>query len=66
MKDLWHHLAPFAGTFHYFAALIAGAGAVGVRKYLQRVKENRAAMWPSANGEVQIRNGEEVAIRNLG
>lgn len=53
MKDLWHHLAPFAGTFHYFVALIAGAVAVGVRKYLQRVKENQAAMWPSADGEVQ-------------
>ncbi len=53
MKDLWHHLAPFAGTFHYFFAAIIGAGAGAVRKYVQRVRENRAAMWPSADGQVQ-------------
>lgn len=53
MKDLWHHLAPWAGTFHSFIAVIAGAVVVAVRKYLQRMKENRAAMWPSADGEVQ-------------
>jgi len=28
MKDLWHHLAPFAGTFHYFIAAIIGAAIV--------------------------------------
>jgi hypothetical protein len=53
MKDLWHHLAPFAGTFHYFIAAIIGAAAVAVRKYIQRIRENRAAMWPSADGQVQ-------------
>ena len=53
MKDLWHHLAPFAGTFHYFIAAITGAGAVAIRKYLQRIRENKAAMWPSADGQVQ-------------
>ena len=53
MKDLWHHLAPIAGTFHYFFAFIIGAAAVAIRKYMQRVRENRAAMWPSADGQVQ-------------
>jgi hypothetical protein len=53
MKDLWHHLAPIAGTFHYFIAAIIGAGAVAIRKYMQRVRENKAAMWPSADGQVQ-------------
>jgi hypothetical protein len=53
MKDLWHHLAPLAGTFHYFIAAIVGAVAVAVRKYIQRIRENRAAMWPSADGQVQ-------------
>jgi hypothetical protein len=53
MKDLWHHLAPIAGTFHYFIAAIIGGGAVAIRKYLQRVRENKAAMWPSADGQVQ-------------
>jgi uncharacterized protein DUF3592 len=53
MKDLWHHLAPLAGSFHYFFAFIIGAAAVAVRKYAQRIRENRAAMWPSADGQVQ-------------
>lgn len=53
MKDLWHHLAPLAGTFHYFIAAIAGAAVVAIRKYVQRIRENRAAMWPSADGQVQ-------------
>ncbi len=53
MKDLWHHLAPLAGTLHSLIAVVAGAVAVAVRKYLQRLKENQAAMWPSADGEVQ-------------
>ena len=30
-----------------------GAIIVGVRKYLQRVRENHAAMWPRADGQVQ-------------
>jgi hypothetical protein len=53
MKDLWHQLAPIAGTFHYFIAAIIGAGAVAIRKYTQRARENKAAMWPSADGQVQ-------------
>jgi hypothetical protein len=53
MKDLWHHLAPFAGTFHYFIAAIIGAAAVAIRNYVQRLRENRAAMWPGADGQVQ-------------
>jgi hypothetical protein len=53
MKDLWHHLAPLAGTFHYFIAFIVGAIVVAVRKYIHKVRENRAAMWPRADGMVQ-------------
>jgi hypothetical protein len=53
MHDLWHHLAPLAGAFHSFIALILGAFIVAVRKYMQRVRENQAAMWPSADGQVQ-------------
>jgi len=53
MTDFWHHLAPFAGAFHSLIAIIVGAIIVGVRKYLQRVRENHAAMWPSADGQVQ-------------
>jgi hypothetical protein len=53
MKDLWHHLVPLAGAFHYFIAAAIGAFAVAIRKYVQRIRENRAAMWPSADGQVQ-------------
>jgi hypothetical protein len=53
MRDLWHHLAPLAGAFHSLIAIAAGAIIVGVRKYLQRMRENQAAMWPSADGQVQ-------------
>lgn len=53
MKDLLHHLAPFAGAFHSLIAVAAGAAVVLVRSWWQRSRENRAAMWPSATGEVQ-------------
>jgi hypothetical protein len=53
MKDLLHHLAPLAGAFHSLFAVAAGALVVFFRKWWQRVRENRAAMWPSAPGEVQ-------------
>ena len=53
MKDLWHHLAPLVGAFHYFIAFIVGGIVVAVRKYLHKLRENRAAMWPSADGMVQ-------------
>ncbi|HEX3661016.1 MAG TPA: DUF3592 domain-containing protein [Acidobacteriaceae bacterium] len=53
LKEILRHLAPFAGAFHSLIALAAGAGAVLLRNWWQRVRENRAAMWPSAPGEVQ-------------
>jgi hypothetical protein len=53
MKDWWRQLAPFAGTFHYIVPLAIGGGIVAFRRYVQRFRENRAAMWPSASGEVQ-------------
>ena len=53
MKDLLHHLAPFAGAFHSLIAVAAGAAVVLFRNWWQRVREKRAAMWPSAPGEVQ-------------
>ena len=53
MKDLWRHLAPFAGAFHPLIALAAGAAVVLVRNWTQRLRERRAAMWPSATAEIQ-------------
>jgi hypothetical protein len=52
IDHIWHQIAPFAGAFHSLIAIAIGAIAVGVRKYLQRMRENEAAMWPSADGEV--------------
>jgi hypothetical protein len=53
MKDLWHHWAPLVNAFHYLIVFVIGGAAVGIRKYIQRMRENRAAMWPSADGQVQ-------------
>lgn len=53
MKELLHHFGDFAPLFQHFGVIVAGAGAVLVRKYIQRMRENRAAMWPSADGQVQ-------------
>lgn len=49
LPDWWHILAPF----HSFIAIGAGAAAVGISKWRQKLRENRAAMWPSADAEVQ-------------
>jgi hypothetical protein len=68
MKDLLHHLAPFAGAFHSLIAVAAGAAVVLFRNGWQRMRENRAAMWPSAAGEVQsaevkrTQNGSFVVV----
>jgi len=56
MKDLLHHLMPFAGAFHSLIAVAAAAAAVFFRNSWQRIRERRAAMWPSATGEVQSAN----------
>jgi hypothetical protein len=52
-RDLLHHFGILAGAFQHFGVLIFGAIALMIRKYVQRVRENRAAMWPSADGLVQ-------------
>lgn len=53
MKDWLHHLGPLAAFLQHFFPLVIGAVALAVRKYIQRVRENRAAMWPRADGQVQ-------------
>ena len=53
MKEFLHYFRTFAPFFQHFYALIIGATVLAVRKYMQRVRENRAAMWPSADGQVQ-------------
>ena len=53
LRDLLHHFGLLAGAFQHFGVLIFGALALAIRKYVQRVRESRAAMWPSADGMVQ-------------
>jgi len=53
LKHLWQHVLELGGAFHYLIAFVAGGAVVAVRKYLQRLRENRAAAWPSADGQVQ-------------
>lgn len=46
----WRHLGPLYSLFHsVLPLLIGGGGVAGVQKLRQR----RAAGWPSADGEVQ-------------
>lgn len=48
--DWWRHLGSLYSLFHTFLPLLIGGGGVaGVQKLRQR----RAAGWPSADGEVQ-------------
>lgn len=48
-----HELWRFVGPFQHLFYLAFGAVAIFLRRYWQRVRENRAAGWPSANGEIQ-------------
>lgn len=56
LRDLLHHLGILAAAFQHFGVLVAGGIALAIRKYVQRLRENRAAMWPSADGVVQTAN----------
>ena len=49
----WHELWRFASPFQHFFYVAFGAAAIFLRRYWQRIRENRASGWPSANGEVQ-------------
>lgn len=52
----WRHLGSLYSLFHSFLPLLIGGGGVaGVQKLRQR----RAAGWPSADGEVQHANVEK-------
>lgn len=49
----WHYYWRFLGEFHLLVPVALGGGGVAVHKYLQKARESRAAMWPSASAEVQ-------------
>jgi len=61
----WHWLAPFSGTFHTLLPYLVGGGALGSQPLLQKLRQRRAAAWPSADGAIQSvkvsqRNGRTV------
>ena len=51
--DFWHHFLALSGMFHSLFAFLIGGVLVALRKFWQRVRENGATAWPSADGQVQ-------------
>ena len=49
----WSQLWRYLGPFQHFIYLAAGGGAIAFSRYWQKIRENRAAGWPSADGVVQ-------------
>lgn len=67
----WHWLdwlAPLYHLFHgYLPLLFGGGGAIGGQTLWQKLRQRRAAAWPSADGEVQSvtvkhKNGYTVVL----
>lgn len=65
---LWNLVLSFWHIFHGFLPyLIGGGGAAGGQTLWQKLRQRRAAAWPSADGEVQhaevkAHNGYTVQI----
>jgi hypothetical protein len=62
--DFWRYIAPFQHFFYLFF----GAIAILLRRYWQKIREARAAGWPSADGVVQAatvrrQNGNSVEVQ---
>ena len=49
----WHYYWRFLSEFHFLVPVAVGGGGVAIHKYLQKAREGRAAMWPSAEAVVQ-------------
>lgn len=67
----WHWLDWLAPLWHllhgYFPLIFGGGGAIGGQTLWQKLRQRRAAAWPSADGEVQSatvkrKNGYTVAV----
>jgi hypothetical protein len=64
----WHELWRLVGPFQHFFYIAFGAIAIVFRRYWQKVRENRAAGWPSADGVIQsatvrTHNGSWVEVQ---
>jgi hypothetical protein len=49
----WHDILRLLGPFQHFFYIAAGAIAVAGHRYWQKIRENRATGWPSADGVIQ-------------
>jgi len=63
--DWWRHLGSLYSVFHSFLPLLIGGGGVATA---QKLRQRRAAGWPSADGEVQHakvekKNGYSVTLK---
>ena len=53
MTPDWHHLWRILERFDYLATFAIGGVVVAVRRYWQKLREDRAASWPSADAVIQ-------------
>ena len=52
-RDLGHYLWRIFDHFEYVGTFLLGGAAVAVRRYWQKLRETRAAGWPSAEATIQ-------------
>lgn len=53
----WHHLGSLYNLLHpVLPYLVGGGGILGGQSLAQKLRQRRAAGWPSADGEVQHAN----------
>ena len=49
----FHHLLHWIGSFHPLVLALFGGASAAVHRWRQRLRENRAVSWPSAEGVIQ-------------
>jgi hypothetical protein len=65
----WNWWEPIYSLFHgFFPVVVGGGGALGGQTLWQKLRQRRAAAWPSADGEVQSadvrrKNGYTVVVQ---
>src|SRR5271154_2538862 len=53
VPHIWHEFFRYIAPFQHLFYFAFGGVAIALRRYWQKIRENRAAGWPSANGVVQ-------------
>jgi hypothetical protein len=52
-RGLWHYVWRIFDHFEYVGTFLLGGVAVAARRYWQKLRETRAAGWPSAEATIQ-------------